>query len=70
MKYGFALNGIKNMEKWLNIIGIGNHTKYSRFMIWKKYGFCPTNTTYTERLKILKELINLDTFYGPMVQPG
>lgn len=70
LKYGIVLNGIKNLEKWLNIIGMGNHTKYSRFLIWKKYGFCPTNTTYTERLKILKGLINPNTFYGPMVQPG
>ena len=64
------LNGIKNLEKWLNTIGIGNPTKYSRFLIWKKYGFCPPNTMYTERLKILKGLINPNKFYGPMVQPG
>lgn len=70
LKYVFALHGIKNLKKWLDIIGIGNRTKYSRFLIWKKYGFCPAKTTYTERLKMLEGLLNPNVFYGPMVQLG
>src|SRR3989344_5920758 len=67
LRHLFNINGIKNLKKWLNLIGINNPTKYSRFLIWKKYGFCPTNINYLQRLEILKNKINPNSFYkGPV----
>ena len=44
LKIKFFINGANNLKLWLKLIGIGNPTKYSRYLIWKKYGFCPPNT--------------------------
>ena len=49
---------------WIKKISPKNTTKYSRFLIWKKYGFCPTYTTYPQRLKILNGSLNPNSFYG------
>ena len=63
IRYIFNINGVKNLKKWLDLIGTNNSTKYSRFLIWKKHGFCPTNITYLQRLEILKNRINPNLFY-------
>ena len=63
LKYRIDINGVRYTIKWLNLIGIGNHTKYSRFLIWKKYGFCPTNITYKQRLDIIKGKLDPNLFY-------
>lgn len=63
LKYRIDINGPKNLKRWLCSIGINNPTKYSRFLIWKKYGFCPTNINYPQRLKILKGLLDPNLCY-------
>jgi len=47
------LNGIQNLNKWLNTIGFKNIKHITRYLIWKKYGFCPSGTNLKERLDIL-----------------
>lgn len=54
LKYAIQLVGIDNLQKWMNEIGIKNPSKYSRYLLWKKQGFCPPNTTYDQRLNILQ----------------
>lgn len=67
-KYRIELNGVKNLNKWLKIVGIKNDTKSSRLKIWQKYGFCPTKLTQKERLKILKGKKDPHDYYiGPMM---
>ncbi len=61
------LNGIKNVQNWIDNVGTKNPTKYTRYLIWKKYGFCPPRTTYDDRLKILKGEICPQSYYGPVV---
>ena len=63
LRYRFDINGVSNLKKWIHSIGIKNPTKYSRFLIWKKHGFCPTNITYPQRLNILKGLLDPNTLY-------
>jgi hypothetical protein len=46
--YKLTINGTYYMEKWMNEIGSKNPSKFSRYLIWKKFGFCPTNITYGE----------------------
>ena len=56
----------KSTKKWIQIIGSKNPIKLSRYMIWKKYGFCPANISYKDRLRILKDEIDPKSFYGPV----
>ncbi len=52
--YGIHLNGKIAVEHWMNTIGTSNPVKESKYLLWKKMGFCPPNTTHLERLKVLK----------------
>ncbi|MFC1697881.1 hypothetical protein ACFL1H_06085, partial [Nanoarchaeota archaeon] len=58
---------IKNLFKWLGLVGINNSIKFTRFLIWKKHGFCPTNITFSQRLKILNDFLDPEACYnGPI----
>lgn len=63
LQYKVDINGVNNIRKWMKIIGSKNYSKYSRFLVWKKHGFCPTNITYEQRRKILKGEINPNLLY-------
>jgi hypothetical protein len=52
-KYKIQLNGIQNLNKWLDVIGFKNIKHITRYLIWKKYGFCPPGTNLKERLNLL-----------------
>lgn len=52
-RYIIEINGIEQINKWIKIIGIKNNVKFSRYLIWKRFGFCPTNTTFKQRKGIL-----------------
>lgn len=58
----------ERVVEWMEKVGINNPIKSSRYEIWKKYGHCPSNTTYSERLSILRNEIRLDI--GPVWQPA
>ena len=59
IRYKIQITGFKAFDKWIKLIGSKNPTKLSRYLIWKKFGFCPPNTTYEQRLKILSGLLYL-----------
>ena len=63
LKYRYELNGIKRTKKFTNWIKPRNSTKMSRFWIWKKFGFCPTNITYQQKKDILIGKIDPHIFY-------
>lgn len=69
-KYVIWVVGNKNVEKWFNIIGSRNSSKMTKYLIWKKFGFCPPNTTLEQRKQILKNDLDPKIFYGPVAQPG
>ncbi len=58
IRYKTQIVGKANLKKWMKEIGIKNYSKYTRYLIWKKYGFCPPNTTYDQRLNILRNNLN------------
>jgi intein/homing endonuclease len=58
ISYKTQIVGKINLRKWMKEIGIKNHSKYTRYLIWQKYGFCPPNTTYDQRLNILRNNLN------------
>jgi len=66
-KTTFYFYGIKNLNKFINEIGIKNPSKYSKYLIWKKFGFCPPNISYQKRKDILSGKLDPNSFYGPIV---
>ncbi len=63
LKQVIYINGIKNLELWMAKIGFNNYAKYSRYEVWKKFGFCPAYTTLEQRKKILNGGLNPYSFY-------
>jgi len=67
LKYIYEINGPERVNKFMNLTKPGNLIKKSRFIIWKKFGFCPTNITYKQRKDILNGKLNPHIFYrGPI----
>lgn len=65
--YYIQICGKNALENWMNTIGSKNPSKFIRYEIWKKFGFCPPNTTYKERVKLLKGVVNPNSLCGPVV---
>lgn len=51
------IRGVSMLERWVEKIGFKNPSKVTRYMLWKRFGFCQPNTTLEERLQILKKNI-------------
>ncbi len=47
------INGHEQLEKWIQEIGFSSPKHLTKYLIWKKYGFCPPYTTLKERETIL-----------------
>jgi hypothetical protein len=47
------LNGKKNLNLWLKLIGTNNPKHYTKYLIWKKYDSCEPYTTVNERMRRL-----------------
>ena len=61
--YMLQVSGRIMLDRWVKEIGFSNSNHFSRYEIFKRYRFVPPNTTYTDRLKILKGKINPWSFY-------
>ncbi len=48
-----TIRGAEMLEKWMQLIGINNKASLTKYLLWKKTGFCPANTTLKERLNLL-----------------
>jgi hypothetical protein len=53
VQFSVTCSGEKNLIKWFNLVGSKNPSYISRYSIWRKFGFCPPNTDYLMRRKIL-----------------
>lgn len=51
--YRVIVSGKERLEKWMKLIGSKNPGKITRYLVWKKHGFCPPNTTLQQRKEIL-----------------
>ncbi len=67
LKYKLQITGVEQCEKWMRQIGSKNQSKLSRYLIWKKFGFCPPKTTYVQRISILNRQSDPKSYYGPVV---
>ena len=48
-KHTLTISGPKKLEKWMELLGTKNPVKLSRYLVWKKFGFCPPHTTLKQR---------------------
>jgi len=60
-KYYISISGVDGLEKWMNLIGIKNPVKLSRYLVWKKFGFCPPHTTLQQRKDILNGKLDINS---------
>ena len=64
--YRISLRGSKIID-FINKIGFNNLVHITKYLIWRKFGFCPPHTTLEERKKILKGEVSPYSYYGPVV---
>lgn len=48
-----SINGKENLKKWIKEISFSSPKHITKYLIWKKYGFCPPYTTLAQREAIL-----------------
>ena len=58
-----VIRGVKRLEKWKDKIGFNNHAKTTKYFIWKKFGFCPTNIDIKQRKLILEGNLDPHSLY-------
>lgn len=51
--YRLIVQGKPQLEKWMSVIGTSNPAQKSRYLLWKKQGFCPPRTTVAQRMALL-----------------
>ena len=62
-QYVITIRGIERLEKWKDKIGFNNHAKTTKYFIWKKFGFCPTNIDIKQRKLILEGNLDPHSLY-------
>ena len=55
-RHTIYLSGRNNLEKWTALIGFSNPRLYSKYLIWKNFGFCPPNTSLKQRKQMLGKI--------------
>ena len=64
-RYMVIISGVKRLRRWMRLIGIKNPVKFTRYLIWKKSGFCSPHTTLEQRKDLLKGKLNIYNIKGP-----
>lgn len=64
--YRLKLCGGIQIGKWFNKIGSKSQKHLTKYLIWKKFGFCPPKTTLEDRKRILKNNLSPYVYYGEM----
>lgn len=63
-EYILAISGLDGLEKWMDLVGTKNSVKLTRYLVWKKFGFCPSNTTLQQREDILNGKLDIYNIKG------
>jgi len=56
--YVATITGAAQLELWMTKIGSSNPVHFTKYQVWKKFGFCPTKTTLEQRLAMLSGELN------------
>jgi len=57
------INGKRNLELWMKIIGFNNPKHLTKYLVWKKFGFCPPRLSLKQRKQILTGNLDPYNFY-------
>lgn len=57
------LSGNKNLELWMRLISFSNPKNLTKYLVWKKFGFCLPKTTLMMRRNILNGNVYPQSFY-------
>jgi len=57
--YVISINGLNGLNKWMELVGIKNSVKLTRYLVWEKFGFCPIHTTLRQREDILNGKLDI-----------
>jgi len=52
------IGGHRSVDLWMDVIGSKSPIHTSKYIIWKKFGFCPPRTTLVDRISILEDKID------------
>ena len=63
LPHRYEIKGKRMLDKWMNVIGIANEIKLSKYLVWKEFGVLPPYTTNNKRVKMLKSYINPQKYY-------
>ncbi len=65
-RYGYRvqISRISDVKRWIKDIGSHNPKHYTKYRIWSKYGFCPPNTSLSQRKRILEGKLDIMSFYN------
>jgi len=53
-RYRIQISGVNKCDWWFLHIDPKNSVKTSRYLVWKKFGFCLPHTSLDKREKLLK----------------
>lgn len=62
--YRISIRGISRMNLWIDKIGFNNSSKYKKYLIWKRFGFCPQNINFHQKNLILENSLNPMKIYN------
>lgn len=65
--YEFNICGKDKLYRWMNMIGSKNPRTYTKYEIWTKFGFLPSKTKLSDRVKILKGEIDIKSYFAPVL---
>ncbi|MBI2542682.1 MAG: hypothetical protein HYW24_00640 [Candidatus Aenigmarchaeota archaeon] len=54
IEHSLFISGRKSLDLWMGLIGSSSPIHTSKYLIWKRFGFCPPKTTLSTRRSILE----------------
>lgn len=66
--YYIEINSIKDVHRFFNEVKPNNYKHITKYLIWKKFGFCPPSTDINTRKDILKNRINPFNLYAEVAK--
>ncbi len=61
--YRIVIRGPSRIKLWIEKIGFNNSSQFSKYLIWKKFGFCPIRTNLKQRKLILQNKLDPYSLY-------
>ena len=58
-----VLRGSNQVDMWMDKIWSSNPVNMTKYLVWKRFGFCPPRTTLHQRKRILSGELNPHIVY-------